>query len=92
MLMTLLGLKSLDFESNGERIKGIQGFVSYPEDGVTGQRTDKLYFKDGFELPDDLKPGMTIDVLFNHRGKPEKVALVDILQAHPNFRWVYHQH
>ncbi len=75
MLMCLLGLKSLDFESNGERVKGTQAFVSYDEDGVVGQRTDKLFFKDGFELPDSLKPGVTLEVAFNHRGKPEKVMV-----------------
>lgn len=80
MLMYLLGMKHLDFESNGERVKGIQAFVSHTEDGVIGQRTDKLFFKDGFELPDDLKPGMTLDVAFNHRGKPEKVTVAQTSQ------------
>lgn len=74
MFMYLLGNKDLDFVSNGERVKGTQLFVSYPEDGVTGQRTDKLFFKDGFELP-NLQPGMTLDIVFNHRGKPERVTV-----------------
>ena len=74
MLMYLLGIKFLNFESNGEQVKGTQAFVSYTEDGVMGQRTDKLFFRDGFELPDDLKPGMTLEVAFNHRAKPYNVG------------------
>ncbi len=81
MLMYLLGIKFLNFESNGEQVKGTQAFVSYTEDGVMGQRTDKLFFRDGFELPDDLKPGMTLEVAFNHRGKPEKVAVAQTAQG-----------
>lgn len=75
MLMYLLGFKALDFESNGEQVKGTQAFVAFQEDGVTGQRTDKLFFRYGFELP-ELSPGMTLEVDFNHRGKPEKVTVV----------------
>ena len=75
MLMTLLGFRVLDFESNGEKVKGVQAFVSFMEEGVCGARTDKLFFRDGsIELP-ELQPGMTLDVAFNHRGKPEKVAV-----------------
>lgn len=79
MNMILLGYKLLDFESNGERVKGTQAFVAFQEDGVTGQRTDKLFFRDGFELP-ELTPGVTLDVAFNHRGKPEKVTAAQTSQ------------
>ena len=73
MNMTLLGHKFLDFESNGKQVKGSQAFVAYSEDGVVGQRTDKLFFRDGFDLP-ELKPGMTLNVVFNRKGKPESVT------------------
>ena len=79
MLMLLMGYKGLDFESNGSRIKGIQAFMAFHADGVTGQQVDKLFFKDGFALP-DLQPGMTLDVSFNNRGKPEKVTVAQTAQ------------
>lgn len=79
MLVLLLGYRILDFESDGGRVKGTQTFVSYSEDGVVGQMTDKLFFKDGFELP-ELTPGMTLDVTFNRRGRPEKVAAAPTTQ------------
>lgn len=79
MLMLLMGHKDLDFESNGKRIKGKQMFAAFPEEGVTGQRTEKLFFKDGIPLP-DLQPGMYLEVSFNHKGKPEKVTVAQTTQ------------
>ena len=43
MKMELVGYKSLDFESNGERVKGTQAFIAFEEEGVEGKRTDKLF-------------------------------------------------
>ena len=43
MKMELVGYKSLDFESNGERVKGTQAFVAFEEEGIEGKRTDKLF-------------------------------------------------
>lgn len=80
MLTHLLGYKLLNFTNDrGELVKGVQAFVSFEEDGVTGQRTDKLFFKDGMELP-ELTPGMTLDVVYNRKGRPEKVTAVQTSQ------------
>ena len=69
MIMTLKGYRKLDFTTDdGNVIKGNQLFVSFPEDGVTGEMTDKLFIQDGMELP-ALAPGMSLDVTFNRRGK-----------------------
>ena len=79
MKMELVGYKSLDFESNGERVKGTQAFVAFEEEGVEGKRTDKLFFRDGFELP-GLNAGMTLEVSFNRKGKPESVTIAQPVQ------------
>lgn len=80
MLAYLLGYKLLDFTNDrGELVKGTQAFVSFQEDGVVGQRTDKLFFKDGMAIP-ELTPGMTLDVTYNRKGKPEKVTAVETTQ------------
>lgn len=80
MLAYLLGYKLLDFTNDrGELVKGTQAFVASQEDGVIGQRADKLFFKDGMELP-ELTPGMTLDVAYNRKGKPEKVTAVEAPQ------------
>lgn len=80
MEMILLGSKKLNFTNNqGESVKGTQVFVSFEEEGVEGQRTDTLFFRDGFELP-NFKPGMTIDVVFNRKGKPVQVVATSASQ------------
>lgn len=80
MLLYLLGYKFLDFTNDhGEVVKGLQAFTAFQEDGVTGQRTDKLFFKDGFDLP-ELTPGMALEVTFNRKGKPEKVTVAPAAQ------------
>jgi len=70
MVVYLLGYKPLDFTNNrGELVKGTQVFVAFQEDGVVGRQVDKLFFKDGMELP-KLNPGMTLNVTYNRKGKP----------------------
>lgn len=82
MLAYLLGYKLLDFTNDrGEPVKGTQAFVAFQEDGVTGQRTEKLFFNEskGMVIP-ELTIGMTLDVAYNRRGKPEKVTAVETPQ------------
>jgi hypothetical protein len=57
-------------------VQGVQAFVAYDEAGVTGQRTDKMFFREGFPLP-ELAPGMLLDITFNNRGKPERVEVIN---------------
>lgn len=68
MDMTLLGFRKLDFTTEDGPVKGVQLFTSNEEEGVTGLMTDKLFIRDGMELP-ALTVGMTLDVEFNRRGK-----------------------
>lgn len=80
MLAYLLGYRPLDFTNDrGELVKGTQAFIASQEDGVIGQRADKLFLKDGMELP-ELVPGMALDVVYNRKGKPEKVSAVETSQ------------
>lgn len=73
----LLGTRLLDFTAgDNSPVKGIQLFIAYEEDGVVGQRADKLFLRDGFSLPDGLKPGCMLDIAFNNRGKPESIRVV----------------
>ena len=80
MKINLLGIKKLDFTSNDQsKIKGTQLFVSFKDEGVDGQRTDKLFLKDGFTLP-ALKPGDVLDVTYNRHGKPESIRVLTAKQ------------
>jgi len=74
MLATLLGSRVLDFVADdGSKIKGTQLFVSFTEDGVTGQAADKFFVKDGMEIPAKLAPGLKVEIDFNRKGKVEGV-------------------
>ena len=76
MQVNFLGRKFLDFITNdGKTVRGEQLFISYPETGVIGERTDKLFIPDGFPLQ-DMTPGDALEVSFNNRGKPEKIEVV----------------
>lgn len=68
MEMKLIGFRKLDFTTEDGAVKGVQLFTGNDEEGVTGQMTDKLFARDGMELP-ALTVGMTLDVEFNRKGK-----------------------
>lgn len=69
MLVKLNGYKNLDFVTEeGNAIKGTQLFVSYAEEGVVGEMTDKLFLRDGLALP-ALTVGAALNVEFNRKGK-----------------------
>jgi hypothetical protein len=73
MKMRLLGARDLDFKANdGSQVRGMQLFVAYATDGVVGEMTDKLFVRDGVDLP-QFKVGDSIDVAFNNRGKVDSV-------------------
>ena len=46
------GIQKIDFVNDqGERIEGTRLFVGYRDEKVLGQRTEKLFVKQGFPLP-----------------------------------------
>lgn len=76
MKVKLLGARELDFKSgDGSPVKGIQLFISFPEEGVAGEMVDKLFLRNGFVLP-ACKPGDMLEVAFNRKGKPEAITLI----------------
>ena len=76
MKVKLQGIRDLDFKSaDGAPIKGVQFFVSFPENGVLGEMVDKLFLHDDFAIP-DCKPGDILDISFNRKGKPESIKLI----------------
>lgn len=68
MDMKLLGFRKLNFTTEDSTVKGTQLFTGNEEEGVTGLMTDKLFIRDGMELP-ALTVGMTLDVSFNRKGR-----------------------
>ena len=65
----LVGFRKLDFlDENGSPVKGTQLFTTYPEDGVIGEMSGKIFVRDGMELP-SLTPGMMLDITYNRKGR-----------------------
>lgn len=76
MRATLLGKRTLDFTTDQGQVKGVQLFISFRDNSdVEGETCDKLFIKEGFLLP-DLKPGDSLEISYNHRGKVEDVRVV----------------
>lgn len=76
MQVLLLGYRLLDFTtSDGTAIKGCKLYFACPEDGVTGQMCDNLFIREDFPLP-AIKPGQTLDISFNRKGKAERIEVV----------------
>lgn len=77
MQVLLLGHRLLDFTtSDGTAIKGCKLYYAFTEDGVNGRMCDSLFVRDDFPLP-ALKPGQTLDISFNRKGKAESVVVVE---------------
>lgn len=76
MRVCVRGIRTLDFKTAEGEIKGTQIFYSHPNDGVVGEKTDKLFVRSGFPLPSDLTPGKFIDVFCDTKGRLEHIQLV----------------
>ena len=52
MRVKLLGYQKVDFkDDSGSGIRGTSIFISYTENGVQGEKAEKKFLPDGFELP-----------------------------------------
>lgn len=71
----LLGVQPIQFtNSNGEEVKGCNIYIAFEEERVHGLRTEKLFLRDGIELPKDTKINDVLSISFNMKGKPERVS------------------
>lgn len=74
MQMKLVGVAPVNFTNNaGETIKGQNIFVLYKDEHVNGLKADKLFLKDGIELPKEVKLNDMLDISFNMRGRVEVI-------------------
>lgn len=74
MQMQLVGVAPVNFTNNaGETIKGQNIYVLFKDENVNGLKADKLFLKDGIELPKDAKINDMLEVSFNMRGRVEMI-------------------
>lgn len=74
MQMKLVGISPVEFTNNaGESIKGQRIYVLFKDEHTNGLRAEKLFLKDGIDLPKDTKLNDMLEVTFNMRGRVEMV-------------------
>lgn len=76
MRVHIIGIRALNFMSNGEPIQGTQCFFSHLADGVIGEKADKILVRKGFPLPPELAPGMVVDIFCDTKGRLEHMQVV----------------
>lgn len=78
MRVCVRGIRELNFKTeNGDEVKGTQVFYSHPEEGVIGEKTDKLFIRKGsLQLPPELAPGKYFDIFCDTKGHVEHIQAV----------------
>ncbi len=77
MRICVRGIRELDFKTEDGEVKGTQVFYSHPEEGVIGEKTDKLFIRKGsFQLPPELAPGKYFDIFCDTKGHVEHIQAV----------------
>ncbi len=75
MLLNVAGRADVSFtDDKGREVRGVSLWVLYNDDRVEGQKTEKLYCKQG--IAEDIRPGDTVQVNFDMRGKVESISKV----------------
>ena len=74
MQMKLVGVAPVNFTNNaGETIKGQNIYVLFKDENTNGLKAEKLFLKDGIDLPKDTKLNDMLDVSFNMKGRVEMI-------------------
>ena len=81
MILEILGVQQVDFtaDDNGRRITGRNLFVAFLDANVEGKKTERIFISDKLDAPKKIEAVEVVDVVFNMRGKPERVVTVDEL-------------
>lgn len=75
MKVTLLGAQRVSFVSNdGQPVNGNSLYVAFSDENVDGLKTDKVFVREGIEIPKEIKLNDTIDLSFNMKGRVEKIV------------------
>ncbi|MDT8715762.1 hypothetical protein IAI10_03740 [Clostridium sp. 19966] len=75
MKSQIIGVQPIQFtNNNGEEIKGTNIYIAFKDENVTGLRAEKIFLKNGIELPKDTKINDTVEIAFNFKGKIESIS------------------
>lgn len=74
MQAKLLGVMKVNFTNNqNELVQGTNLFVAFQDENVEGLRCEKFFLKDNITLPKNTKINDVINIVFNFKGKIEKI-------------------
>lgn len=74
MQMKLVGIAPVNFVNNaGETIKGQNIYVLFKEENVSGLKAEKLFLRDGLELPKGIQLNDMLEVSFTMKGRVEMI-------------------
>lgn len=70
-----LGHSPVDFvSSDGKPVKGINLYISFPDENVVGEKCERFFVKSSIEIPAQLKIGDMLEIEFDHKGKVRSIA------------------
>lgn len=73
--MKLVGLAPVNFTNNaGEIIRGQNMYVLFNDENTTGLKCEKIFLKDGIDLPKDTKINDMLEISFNMKGRVEMIS------------------
>lgn len=76
LVVQVIGKQILDFTTrDGQMIRGTNLYVAYKEANTEGLKADKIFVRDGIEIPKEMKINDKLDISFNNRGKIEEIKL-----------------
>lgn len=77
MEMNVIGTRGISFTSEiGKPIEGTTLYAAFEAEGVNGMMAEKFFVKKGVEMPEDLKMGDKIEVVFDYRRKIEYIERI----------------
>lgn len=76
MRVSCLGYSYIDYTSKktGKPVLGIQYFFSYPERGVTGERTDSCFVPDSWSIVPPLTIPCSAEIEYNRFGHIQDIS------------------
>ena len=78
MKARLHGISSYDFMNDkNERVAGKHLYIAFadPTGRVQGEMTQKVNLPNDFPLSPEMKPGCTLDIEYDFRGKPMQIQI-----------------
>jgi len=76
MKVVLCGYSKVNFQATGgDHIEGLNLYVTYEENNVIGEKSDRFFVKKEIPVP-NLSVGSLLEVSFTNRGKVSSINVI----------------